>query len=292
MVVSGVLCASALRELPDGLVHIDFLDVGQGDAILIVTPSGNRILVDAGPKSNVIEPLRRGSGLMRDDIDLVLITHFDSDHCEGLLAVLDQFHVGQIMITGVEQGSSLQSALLKKIHDKGVPVWIGWRATDLQLDTDVVMDLLWPWTSMAGMHVADANDTSIVFRLMVAGRSVLLATGDAGFAVEDGLVEKMGGEVGATKILHSDMLKIGHHGSRFSSGLKFLQAVGAKWDIISVGAKNKYGHPTEETLGRLREVNAVTGGRILMTKDSGTIEVVVDSGSGEVEKVLNTSPSF
>ncbi len=270
-----VFCFSCLGQLPDGKLHIYFLDIGQGDATLIVTPGGNRVLIDVGPPGAISEPLRRAIGWAEDRIDLMLLTQYDQDHAGGALALLDQFDVRQAMVIGVQQGTAIQEAIMKKIHEKGIGVWIGYSATDFWLDKGVEMDVMWPKVSLAGKYVPKVNEYSLVSRILLGGRAVLLGTADIGIPSEEKLL--------ASGVdLHADILKVGHHGSRFSSGDDFLRAVHPQFSAISVGSKNRYGHPTSEALARL----AAVGSKIFRTDQMGTVEMVVDPGSGRVEKVI------
>ncbi len=256
----------ALHELPDGRLHVFMLDVGQGDSMLLRMPDGKHVLIDAGEGAYVREPLRRVMGFFRDRIDLVVVTHFDRDHAEGFLSVFDEYDVGAVLMTGVEQRSEIQRRVLEKISAHEVPVMMARADQDFILDRDVILDVLWPFESMAGTYVENANESSIVTRILMRGRSVLLTTGDIGFPTEKKLVAKYG-ESGE---LRSEFLKVGHHGSRYSSDLDFLRAVAPACALISVAAKNGYHHPHPDALGRLREVTSC----VRQTAKEGTIEVV------------------
>ncbi len=274
IVVVGVGAGVALGELPDGRLHIFMLDVGQGDGMLLRTPDGKHVLIDAGEGAHVREPLRKVMGFFRDRIDLVVVTHFDRDHAEGFLSVFDEYEVGAVLMTGIEQRSEIQRRVLEKIAVHDVPVILARADLDLMLDRDVMMDVLWPLESTAGRYVEKANESSIVTRIVVRDyadrlwRSVLLTTGDIGFPTEKKLVLKYG-ESGQ---LRSDFLKVGHHGSRYSSDLDFLRAVSPSCALISVAAKNGYHHPHPDALGRLDEVTSC----VRQTAKEGTIEIVPD----------------
>ncbi len=271
-----------MSELPDWRLHVYALDVGQGDSMLLRLPHGGTVLIDAGPGSNVVEPLRRAIGWMARDIDLVVVTHFDRDHCEGLLSVLEDYHVGRIMITGVEQRTELQARLFALIREKGIPVWIADANSDVVLDSNVIMDVLSPFTTLAGTYFKNANETSIVTRILVGSAraaivepysSAILTTGDIGLETEKKLVARYG------DILHASILKVAHHGSRYSSGEDFLSRVYATWAVISVGAKNTYHHPHPDALARLLKIIDLS--HILRTDQQGTVEIVID-GRGEI----------
>lgn len=275
-----------MGELPDGRARAYFLDVGQGDAMLLKLPHGGNVLIDAGPGSNISEPLRRAMGWLGRHIDLVVVTHFDRDHCEGLLKVLRDYSVGHILITGVEQRTELQGTLFSFLAERGIPVWIADAASDFVLDYgdadgrgQVMLDVMWPLESMAGKYVKSANETSIVARILVGTSrgqhnvlnvdSKILMTGDIGFETENKLVARYGksGE------LRAEILKVPHHGSRHSSGEEFLRRVRATLAVISVSARNTYGHPHPDALGRLGDV--LRASQILRTDQQGTIEMEI-----------------
>ncbi len=274
LVVIVAFCVNCLGQLPDGKLHIYFLDIGQGDAVLLVTPGGNRILIDVGPPGVIAEPLRRAIGWVNDRIDLMVLTQYDQDHAGGALTLIDQFDVRQTMVLGLQQGTAMQKAIMKKIGEKNAPIWIAYSATDFWLDRDVLMDVLWPEVSLAGKYVPKVNESSLVSRILLGGRAVLLDTADIGFSSEKKLLD-------SGVDLHAEILKVGHHGSRFSSSADFLRAVHPKYSGIGVGSKNRYGHPTAETLERLTDV----GSKIFRTDQMGTIEMVVDPTSGRVKRV-------
>ncbi len=299
----SVVCAAAvmgwfvLSGLPDGRLHLYALDVGQGDGMLMRLPHGGTVLIDAGPGSNIVEPLRHAMGWLDNSIDLVVVTHFDRDHCEGLLKVFENYHVGHVLITGVEQRTELQQQLFSMIAMKKIPVWIAASGRDLVLDwsvdgvaRSVILDTLAPFDSLAGRYLKDANESSIISRILVERRlgsgvdsdgesnsvsstelpvrSLMLTTGDSGFPTEERLVDRYG------SLLHADILKVGHHGSRYSSGDRFLATVGAMWAIISVSAKNTYNHPHPDAVARLQRMTDLS--HILRTDQRGTIEMVYD----------------
>ncbi len=269
ILVLGWVSLVSLRALPDGRLHIYALDVGQGDSMLLQTPDGKHILIDGGPGSAVAEPLRKAMGFFSRKIDLVVITHFDQDHAEGFLSVLREYEIGAVLMTGVEQKSEIQRDSMRVILERDIPVWIGWSERDVILDRGLVMDVIWPRTSLAGKYYKKANEVGMVYRLLVgrpdSQKCVLLGMADTGFSTEDSLMRS------DRASLDCDLLKVGHHGSRYSSGLEFLRAVSPTCALISVGAKNRYGHPHPDALGRLGKVTSC----VRRTDREGTVEVVI-----------------
>lgn len=247
---------------PDWLLHVDFLDVGQGDAIFVQTHLGNQILIDGGPSDRVLAELGSVMPFYDRSLDLVILTHPDADHVSGLVDVLRRYQVEKVMLTGVSKDTEAYrqfAAVVESEHAELFPAQTGQR---VWLDQSTVFDVYYPNTGVAEEKLA-TNDTSVSGKLRFGQTSIVL-TGDGSDKVERRLVS-----VGFD--LNADLLKIGHHGSRFSSSLEFLQAVSPEYAVISVG-ENNYGHPTEEALGRIRAVNA----EILRTDEQGTIRFVSD----------------
>lgn len=288
ILVCGSVCWQVLARLPDGLTRVFFLDVGQGDSMLLKLPHGGHVLIDGGPGSNIVEPLRKAMGWLGGEIDLVVVTHFDRDHCEGLLRVFEDYRVGHVLITGVEQGTDLQKQLFSLIAKKHIPVWIADSQTDFLLDSGgvgggtgsggaVVMDVLSPFETLAGKYYKNANETSIVARILVvdsdkgeepeSAQPKILMTGDIGEEAEKSLVERYG----ASGELRAEVLKVAHHGSRYSSTEDFLRKVSPKTAVISVSARNTYHHPHPDALGRLGKF--LSTANILRTDKKGTVEM-------------------
>lgn len=238
---------------------IAFLDVGQGDAILIKTPFGQNILIDGGPDSSVIGKLEDELPWWDRTIDLAVLTHPHDDHVAGLIDVFKRYHVKKILYSGVVHDSPAYLEWLKLVRDQSVPLAIIDRPQKIIFGSDCFFDILYPRSSFLGLSVPNLNNSSLVAKFVCANDSVLF-TGDAESEVEAELIE---GGVD----LHARILKTGHHGSDTSSSEKFIKAVSAEKAVISVGADNKFGHPSLRTLKRLERSDA----EILRTDLSGTI---------------------
>lgn len=241
----------------DGKLHIYFLNIGQGDAALIQTPTNELILVDGGPGQKVLHELGEVLPFWRRSFDLVIMTHPDKDHIEGLAAVIDRYRIKQFLMNGAFQKNALVQAIFQKLSRKGVPVLLAEEHHDFTFG-DVKLDMLFPFQPKLG-QTEFTNSTSIVFKL-ITPKTTILFTGDADEYVERQLIA-------AGADLQSDLLKVGHHGSKYSSSADFLRKVKPKKAIISVG-KNHYGHPNPEALSRLKEIDA----EILRTDQLGRIE--------------------
>lgn len=261
-----VLLALALcfwRSLPDGQLHVFFLDVGQGDAILIQTPSGRQALIDGGPSQTaLLTQLGRRMPFWDRTLDVVVLTHPDHDHIAGLLAVLERYHVGVIVWTPVGIESAEYEQWQRLVEREGAVLYRGEAGLRVTLDAGVDMTILWPEAEWLGSAEADVNNASVVARL-VYGNVSLLLTGDIGAEAEHRLAAD-------SPALRSTLLKVAHHGSCDSTTAEFLEAVNPQVAIISVGAENLFGHPCAETLRRLGNAS------VYRTDEHGAIEFVSD----------------
>lgn len=244
-----IVMAAALATLwvgrpEDGRLSVTVMDVGQGDAILIEGPRGNRILVDGGPTAGAINEAL-GRNLPFDDrrIDIVALSHAHSDHLGGVLEVVGEYDVGAVLDTPKAGDSSVYGAWRSTLASSGVSVTIADRGQTIDLGAGATLEVLSPDAGDALLPVYDLNEASLVLRLTMGDVSFLL-TGDLDENGEQALL-RSGADLSAT------VLKVGHHGSRSSTSPAFVAAVDPLIDVISVGATNRFGHPNEELLSRL-----------------------------------------
>ncbi len=267
--ILNIFIWSAIYIQGHGKLKVDFLDVGQGDSIYIQAPNGNNILIDGGIDRKVLSSLGNVLPFGNKKIDIVLGTHPDADHIGGLPFVFDNYKVSAYIDNGAKSDSGVWRTLENKIESEKsqrVEAKAGMRII-LDQDKNIVLYVLSPY-----MNVNKVNDTnmgSIVGKLSY-GSSTFMLTGDAPINVEQNLVKKFGSS------LESDVLKVGHHGSKTSSSEAFLKAVAPQFAIISVSAKNMYGHPHKEVIDLLNKL----GIKILRTSENGTVKC--ESGGGEV----------
>lgn len=251
-------------------LEVDVLDVGQGDAILIKAPAGQNILIDGGPDKSVIKRLGENLPWWDKKIDLMILTHPHDDHVAGLIDVLKRYEVKKIIYTGVNHNSPDYLAWLKLVRDKKVSMLIVDKAQTIDFGRDCRLEILFPNESFLNKTVEDLNQSSIVAQL-VYGKNKFLLTGDAGEEIEKKLLV-----VGAG--LSAEVLKVGHHGSQYSSTPEFLEKVAAKIAAIPVGKDNQFGHPNLRTIMKLKRA----GAEILRTDEKGTIKFISD---GQIVKV-------
>ncbi len=276
-VILAIIIASwflVLDDKDERALEIISLDIGQGDAILVKTPENQTMLIDGGPNNNVLSKLGEHLPALTKRIDIVLLTHPHADHVTGLVEVLKRYNIGAVILSGVDLKTDVYSEFLKVITEKNIPVVIAEAGEAIHFDKNIEFDILSP--ERAGNLVFnkksegfsgagnDVNDTSIVGKLMFNDFSILL-TGDATFKIEAWLLAY--GEN-----LKSDILKVGHHGSKYSSSLSFLKLVSPKAAIIEVGAKNRYGHPSEAVLSRLKMINT----NVFRADLNGDIKILTD----------------
>ncbi len=243
LVVVGILGWVIYLEYRPHELHVDFLDIGQGDSIYIEAPNGAQMLVDGGRSSRVLSELGKVMPFGDKSIDVVIGTHPDADHIGGLVNVLENYSVGTMIESGGTSVSKIYLSLESKISNKKIPHILGRAGMRLILDAKagVYFDILYP--DMDVSHIP-TNDGSIVGKLTFGNTSVML-TADSPINKELYLVNKN------PEILNVDILKLGHHGSRTSSSLPYLKATSPALAIISAGLHNSYGHPHKEVLDNL-----------------------------------------
>lgn len=261
-------------------LKVDFLDVGQGDSIFIETPEKHQILIDGGPNSTVLQKLQDLMPFFDRSIDLVILTHPESDHMRGLIDVLQRYKVDYVLWTDIARNTPEFKKWVSVLNSKKNPnanfsasIFFGQNATRVITAYagakiragKAEIDILYPFENLSGKEFKKtSNDTAVVSRL-VFGQDSFLFTGDISSAAEKKLVSEK-------NILASDVLKVAHHGSKYSTSDLFLENVKPKIAVISVGAKNTYGHPTLEVLQKLQKFGIQT----LRTDTNGDIKMVSD----------------
>ena len=257
----------------DGLLHVYALDIGQGDAILIVTPEGQQMLVDGGPDAETT--LVAVSSLMPPgdrSLDVVAATHLDSDHVGGLLGVLDRYRAGAVAHSGNSQAAAaLHPQWEGVLRDREHPAAVLHAGHRIQLGRKVTLETLYPPSEglPAGVE-KNANNGSLALRLDYGEVSFLL-TGDIEADAERHLAAVAGDK------LRADVLKVAHHGSRTSTTQAFLDTVKARSAVISAGRENRFGHPHGDVLRRLE--SSIGAEQVFLTARDGTVEYISDGES-------------
>ncbi|MDD1773765.1 MAG: PKD domain-containing protein [Methanomassiliicoccales archaeon] len=254
---------------PTGNLTVHFFDVGQGDAVLIEDPGSKRMLIDCGPDDaagGLLDDLR---SLSVTTIDVLIATHPDSDHIGGADEVLAAFDVLSVYHPGYVKDTSTYRTLLSSASAEGCPIY-----TDGQVDPGDLIPFGGTVTRVLSIDAdaPDSNSASIVLRVTF-GSVAFLFTGDIDFDIEDQMMSNH------TLELDADFLKVSHHGSKYASSDAFLDATTPAIGIISVGAGNTYGHPSQETVTRLAD----HGVNVYRTDLDGTVVVSTDGESWDID---------
>ncbi|WP_292520496.1 MBL fold metallo-hydrolase [Methanoculleus sp.] len=241
----------------DLAVHI--IDVGQGDSILLEFRD-KTMLIDAGERGMGERVIAYLDEKQIESLDVVVATHPHSDHIGGLGDVLSTYPVGRFIDAGQPHATATYENLLALVEEQGIPYAVAERGQTIALHPDLEIQVLNP----ASRPLGETNEDSVVLKVTYGEVSYLL-TGDAGEPAEESMME-------AGINLDADVLKVGHHASRYASSAGFLAAVNPAISVIPVGEGNDYGHPHEEALGRLEAI----GSRIYRTDLDGTVVIATD----------------
>ena len=248
---------------------VNFLDVGQGDAILIETPSGRHMLIDGGVDATILRELGSVLSFFDRTIDIVVATHPDADHVGGLRSVLERYDVAVLMRPGaLYEDDSAFASVLAIATQQNVNEVIARRGQVIDFGDGTRLEILFPDRDVSGVA---SNDASIVARV-VFGEHEFLLTGDSPQKIEEYLVT-LGPDA-----LASDVLKVGHHGSKTSSSELFLGYVNPTYGVFSRGCDNRYGHPHAEVVStfakfEVRTFDTCTDNRIVFASDGQTLHV-------------------
>jgi len=260
---SLLLAISLMHSLPDGRLHVAFLDVGEGEAILIETPSGRHILVDGGPDPAVLRShLGRELSFWRRSLDLVIATHPDNAHVNGLPAAMTSHRIGALITNGQADGPEAWEEMLRLAERAGTPVVAAVRGQIITMGDGVTLEVLHP-----GDRLAEGSDDNSIALQVRYGDATFLLTGDAGQEVETALIE-------AGPPLESIVLKAADSGDREGTGQPFLQAVNPWMVVFSVAdaSHNPNRHPADGVLERVERMGCAVGRTDLL----GTIRFVTD----------------
>lgn len=264
IVLIAVGYASAV-EFRGADMTVSFLDVGQGDAIFIDAPSGRQVLIDGGPGSSVLRELARAMPWYDRSIDVVVATHPDADHIEGLIDVLARYDVGMIVSTSALGETALSQTLAQRSLEEGAVLVSAQRGERIDLGGGAQLEILFPDRPVPGL---ETNVGCVVTRLTYGATSFMLPC-DAPDEIEEYLV-RLDGER-----LRSQVLKAAHHGSKTSSSAVFVGAVAPEYAVFSRGCDNSYGHPSPETIATFDRF----GVPMFDTCEEGTITFISDGQS-------------
>ena len=253
-----------MQIIPKDL-KVYFVDVNQGDSTFIVTPKGKTILIDGGGSSytnvgkNTLLPYILDRGYTK--IDIVIISHMDLDHCDGIIYLMDKIKIKTIIIGKQYEESDNYKRFVKLAKEKRIEVKIVEAGENINIERNVNLDILWP-DSKNKISENAINNNSLVFKLKYKKYSILF-TGDIEEIAEKAILERY------RNMLQSTILKVAHHGSKTSTTAEFLKAVKPRYALIGVGKNNKFGHPSENTIKKLKEMKV----KIFRTDELGEITI-------------------
>ena len=262
LIVFNVYVWTVVYELTrPQFLEVNFFDIGQGDAIFIETPGGHQILIDGGPTSAVLEKLGKEMPFWDRTIDLVVLTHPEHDHIAGLIEVLKRYDVDCVLWTGIVRDTGEYKEWKRLLKEEDTEVKIATLGQKV-VTPEAYFDILYPFEDLEGKEVKNTNNSSIALRL-VFGENSFIFTGDLYKSIERQITDR-------GLYISSDVLKVGHHGSKTSTREEFLEKVNPKIAVISAGRDNRYNHPHPEVL----EVLDKYGITVLRTDRDGDIKII------------------
>jgi competence protein ComEC len=249
---------SSVFRLPDDNLHIKVLDVGQGDSVLIRTPAGYKILVDGGPSDKVLDYLGEELPFYDKTLDLVVLTHPQSDHLTGLIEVAKRYNIKNLWVNYTENTTPEYEEWENSLNEKGLQETIVWSGDRLVFSDEVVLEVIWPRGELAS---DDLNTASIVIMLDYRDFEGIL-TGDA-----DSQVQPF-----TSSSSELEFLKVPHHGSKEALDETYLNELSPEISVISVSSRNKYGHPHNNLLDQLYNNES----QVYRTDQNGMVEIVTN----------------
>ena len=248
-----VTCLQYVFLIFNNSLKIYFIDVGQGDSTLIVTPRNKKILIDGGGDEkydigkNVLIPFLLAKKI--DTLDYVIVSHFDTDHVGGLLTVMEELNVKQVIISKQGEKSDNFQKFKEIAYKKKIKVLTVEKGDRLQIEKDLYLDFLWP-NNKKMINTNRLNNNSIVCKLCYKKFSIIF-TGDIEEIAEKQVLQEYRNNL---QVLNSIILKVAHHGSKTSSIQDFIKEVEPEIALIGVGENNKFGHPSIDTINKLNKL--------------------------------------
>jgi competence protein ComEC len=266
----GIAVFSKSTADTSGQLKVYFLDVGQGDSEYIKTPAGADILIDGGPDNKVLSELGKVMSFGDNRIDLVVLTHPHADHITGLVDVISRYQIGEIWESGAAYPSTIYDAWKSQIKNKNITDEFPIAGREKDFDSgQIKFKVLYPLSSEKNKTIDNLNNASVVMELDFNKFSTLF-TGDLEVTAQPQIYQK----------LHTvTVLKVDHHGSSTGTNDNWLKILRPAIAVISVGAKNTYGHPAASTIALLKAYAA----QIYRTDQNGTLEISSDGISYSVK---------
>ncbi len=280
--LSGLLGITDTTVYDETMLGVIFLDVGQADSILVKSPSGEHMLIDAGKNDTAEHLVQMLKDYKVDDIDYLILTHPHEDHVGGADTVLEHFEVKNVICPDIGADSKTWRDVVDAIEAEGCMDITASVGTTYTLFKGCKFEILGPVDADT-----DLNNASVVVRLDYFEKSFLF-TGDAEAEAEKAILDRVGKER-----LDVDVLKVGHHGSSTSSCAEFLSAVTPSYSVISCGKDNSYGHPHSETVTALQKIGSQIyrtdkEGTVILQSDGESLYRISNDPSTPLEKLLNS----
>lgn len=267
IVVVLILLGYAFFQDKDRDLQIVFFDVGQGDAILIKTPNDQKILIDGGPDNKLVNKIGKYFSFADKTIDLMILTHAHSDHLVGLVEILKRYQVNKVLYNGPAHTTPEFFQFLELIKENNIPLEVPLAGQEYIFSGDIKLKILYPFVNLTNEKLEDLNEGSLVSQLIYKENKFLFMS-DLPQELEKIVLE-------SNNDLTSAVIKIGHHGSRYSTSDQLLKEVRPQLAIISVGEDNKFGHPDPLTIDKLDK----NGIKISRTDQNGEI-IIKSDGQG------------
>lgn len=278
----GILGLWQFLEFNDGKLHLVFCDVGQGDGIYLKSPNGQEVLIDGGPDDKILDCLSSHRPFFDRKIEVLILTHPEADHLTGLIAVLQRYKVDSLIIENIGNDTEVYSKFRQAVIGEGMKIYNPKKGDRLRLG-EAEINFYWPqsvvgqknlWSETFDLRqskdkISNLNDYSLVLALDYKNFSAFLS-GDA----ESSILEKI-----SNLDKQVAVLKVPHHGSKNALSNYLLGLLKPKLAVISVGKENRFGHPSPETLGLLKDFGIKT----LRTDQEGEIEIVSDGRGWSIQ---------
>ncbi len=261
--VVTVLLTSVWFSGKDNDLEVYFFNIGQGDGVLIRTPSYQNIIIDGGPDNSFITKLGQALPFYDKTIDLMVLTHPHDDHIYGLVEVLKRYKVKQVLYTGVLHPTDAYLEWLVIIKEKQIPLKIA-LAGQKFIFGEAELKVFYPFIDFTNQKIENLNNSSVVVQLIYEEVKILFM-GDLEIEGEEEILDN-------NYDIRSQVIKLGHHGSDTSSIEDFLKKVQAEHAVIQVGEDNKFGHPSRRILSRLKRLEI----GLFRTDLLGTIILISD----------------
>jgi len=251
-------------------LQVYFLNVGQGDSAFVKTPENHQIVIDGGPDLSASGKISNLMPFWDKTIDVIVLSHPEKDHMQGLMDILKKYRANYILDSGIKKDSAEYKEweeILENQKRLGAKI-IAVKAGDIVKLGNVSINILFPYENFYGKKTEDSTNESCVVLNLVFGKNSFLFTGDISTKSEKELIAS------SDTAIDTDVLKVSHHGSKYSTSEEFLKFISPEFAVICVG-KNSYGHPTPEVLQRLEKF----GIKVLRTDTNGDIKFVSDGNS-------------